>query len=157
MFVSGSETRIFKKGDKNTNITCYGSGYPAPNVTWTKGGKETILQVPDFSPNHSRRVVQVLSGDVTSALDNFTSRLYLHTAGITYNEAGNYSCTASNGVERPAKTGVEVLCKWYSEHEICKKTFDLCSVIILIGDFPGVARASLFKETAGSTQSKHTV
>ena len=90
---------------------CYGSGYPTPNVTWTKGSKETILQVPNFSPNHSRRVVQVLSGDVTSSLDNVTSRLYLHTAGITYNEAGIYSCTASNGVERPAKTGVEVLCK----------------------------------------------
>ena len=46
-------------------------------------------------------------------MDNVTSDLYLRIGGVTYNESGNYTCTADNGVdENTAATSVEVICKY---------------------------------------------
>lgn len=112
VFLSGPVTRILKRGDKNINITCYGNGYPQPTVLWTKKGEETIPQFSEFSPNYTDRVVQVVSSHVMSLLDNVTSRLYLRTDGITYKEAGNYTCSANIEVGgKPAEKIIEVLCE----------------------------------------------
>ena len=118
VFLSGPAIRIFKKGDKNASVTCYGRGHPAPNVTWTKGSGETVLQVDDVSlANKSRHALQVLPVNVTSFPENVTSRLYLRPSGLTYEEAGNYTCTSSNGVGGAAETRVEILCEWHRRNE----------------------------------------
>lgn len=49
-------------------------------------------------------------------MDNVTSDLYLRIGGVTYNESGNYSCTAGNGVgDNPATTDVEVICEYMQQ------------------------------------------
>ena len=81
-------------------------------MLWTKKGEETIPQFSEFSPNYTDRVVQVVSSHVMSLLDNVTSRLYLRMDGITYKEAGNYTCSVNIEVGgKPAEKIIEVLCE----------------------------------------------
>ena len=54
----------------------------------------------------------MLFTDIQRPMDNVTSDLYLRIGGVTYNESGNYTCTADNGVgENTAAASVEVICK----------------------------------------------
>ena len=58
-------------------------------------------------------VVQVVSTNIQNPMDNVTSDLYLRIGGVTYNESGNYTCSAGNGVgDNPAESSVEVICKY---------------------------------------------
>ncbi|KAK3728724.1 hypothetical protein QZH41_002649 [Actinostola sp. cb2023] len=58
--------------------------------------------------NYSSSIVQVATNG-SRPLDNSTSRLYLKSAGISLVDAGNYTCTATNGVGALASKTVEVL------------------------------------------------
>jgi len=53
---------------------------------------------------------------------NVTSRLYVRLDGITYQEAGNYTCEVTNGVGNQGTVNAtsEILCKYFS--------FDMCGV-----------------------------
>ena len=44
---------------------------------------------------------------------NVTSRLYVRLSGVTYQEAGNYTCEVLNGVgsQRSVNATTEILCK----------------------------------------------
>ena len=109
VFVGGNKTLILQKNQKDVIIKCFGNGYPVPTVRWKKQAK--VIQIAGEPVNNS--MVQVLSSDIKRPMDNATSDLYLRIGGVTYNESGNYSCTADNGVgENPATTGVEVICKY---------------------------------------------
>ena len=58
-------------------------------------------------------MVQVVSTDIQNPMDNVTSDLYLLIGGVTYNESGNYTCIADNGVgDNPVASSVEVICKY---------------------------------------------
>ena len=80
-------------------------------MVWRKDGKE-VHRIATFSKAYANQVVQVLE-NVNSSLWNVTSRLYLRTGGITYNESGNYTCDVFNGVgtNYSETEGIEVLCE----------------------------------------------
>ena len=70
------------------NLECNATGVPAPDVTWSYGGSSLMSNGVDY--NISRSVVQ------TSETFSVTSTL---TVIISEREdAGVYSCNASNGV-----------------------------------------------------------
>ena len=60
---------------------------------------------------YSETVVQVIS---RATSPNISSILYLRTSGITYQEAGNYTCVVVNDlvVGHSIWISVEVLCKY---------------------------------------------
>ena len=97
-----------------TNITldCYGYGKPTPDVKWKKDGR-IVQVVSHIESGHAHSVVQVVSGSRAFPW-NVTSRLYMRTAGVTYADAGNYTCEANNSVpeHRSANRTIEVLCEW---------------------------------------------
>ena len=76
-------------------------------------GAEHIASVSAITGNNSDRVVQ-LSFNTSGVPWNVTSRLYLRTDGVTYQEAGNYTCKVSNGVgdEGIVNATTEVLCEF---------------------------------------------
>lgn len=78
-------------------------------VTWKKGIR-VIPRVSAVTVNSSDQVLQVLF-NISGAPWNITSRLYLRSNGVTYQEAGNYTCEVSNGVGIGSVKGTtEVLC-----------------------------------------------
>ena len=98
------------RDDINITIECRGYGKPTPDISWKKN--DQIVQiVKDFGSNYTQSVVQVVGSGPSL---NVTSRLYLRTAGVTYEEAGNYTCEVSNGVlvNQSSSATIEVLCKW---------------------------------------------
>ena len=101
-------TLILRQNAKNVTIDCYGYGKPLPVVTWRKG-VDVIPRVSAFTMNSSDQVVQMLF-NASGGPWNITSRLYLRSSGVTYQEAGNYTCEVSNGVGNGSVT-TDVLCK----------------------------------------------
>jgi hypothetical protein len=90
---------ILHVSQMNITLQCYGDGYPLPNVTWTKNG----LPV---SSN------QQIDNAVTET--KVSSRLALgNESGVTYQEAGNYTCHVVNHVDKqePISSVIEVICK----------------------------------------------
>ena len=70
------------------NLSCEASGDPVPSVSWIKVS------------NHKHRVGKIL---------NFTS--------ISRNDAGSYTCEASNRCGKDSKTEIiNVFCKYYVLH-----------------------------------------
>ena len=93
-------------------VECHGYGKPLPSVVWRKDGKE-VQKIATFSEAYANQVVQVLK-QTNAAPWNFTSRLYLRTGGITYNESGNYTCEVFNGVgtNYSEQQSIEILCEY---------------------------------------------
>ena len=102
---------ILRQNERDVTADCYGYGKPLPVVTWRRG-YEIVPHVSFLTPNGSNKVMQ-MSFNTSGTSWNITTRLYLRTNGITYKEAGNYSCMVFSGVgsrESVNKT-LEVLCK----------------------------------------------
>lgn len=95
------------RGDKNLSVACFGRGKPRPKITWKKNGIDV------FRASHDTRsgVLQIVSN--SSDVWNVSSVLYLRTGGVTYSEAGNYTCEVYNGVDQNETVGsiITVLCK----------------------------------------------
>ena len=82
--VEVSNTVLIVQEGSNISLTCNASGKPDPSVTWTKLGSSGVL-----SNTSSLTIVN-------------TSR------SGTPDNAIQYQCTASNGVETPAKVIVNI-------------------------------------------------
>ena len=106
--VSPAHSLKLLKNDKNISVDCFGYGKPRPSVRWKKGADE----VPTAEKLNINKVVQIVSNTSSESPWNVSSRLFLRTGGITYAEAGNYTCEVFNGVDRnhPEKQNIEVLC-----------------------------------------------
>ena len=76
----------------NVTLHCNATGNPTPNITWTKDNSSSVLY----------------QGDIYSIVN------------ITRDTAGNYTCTAWNGVGEQKKASAEV-----TVH--CELIFFLCS------------------------------
>ena len=91
-------------GQRNVSFVCYGEGYPMPTVLWKKdgnaGGYATI------------------SMNVSST--NSSTRLEIRPEGVTYQDAGNYTCEVYNGVDGQRKIShkLEVICESFF-HACC--------------------------------------
>ena len=112
VYVSPPLTRILVRQQENFTIICYGNGYPKPSVYWMRN-YTMIPTVESLSEKDSTRIVQVIRG-ISSPLENATARLFLRVAGVTYNEAGKYTCVANNtvkGIASFTNQTTEVLCK----------------------------------------------
>ena len=96
---------------RDVTISCHGYGKPLPSIVWRKNGS-AIKRLSAFTDAYSNQVVQVLEYGNSSQW-NVTSRLYLRTGGITYNESGNYTCEVFNGVgaNYSETENIEVLCE----------------------------------------------
>ena len=97
---------------KNITADCYGYGKPVPRVRWTRNNK--VIDMVNCSTNDSRsRVVQMKIELRAGSLWKVGSRLYLHIDGVTYQEAGNYTCDVFNGVggNISAWDTLQVFCK----------------------------------------------
>ena len=107
-------TLKLKSGAKNVTVDCHGYGKPLPTVLWCKDGRK-IKNVSAFSEMYNDQVVQVMHYTGASKW-NITSRLYLHTRGISYNESGNYTCEVFNGVgaNYSEEESIAVLCAYTS-------------------------------------------
>lgn len=86
---------IFSLTSQRANISCYGRGYPLPNITWTKNGLPVSLTQTD------RVINEAFIG----------SRLNL--GNLTIDKAGRYSCIVSNGVDgqKAMSVAIETLSK----------------------------------------------
>ena len=101
------------KQTENVTIDCYGYGKPLPSVVWKKDGVE-VKNISVFSEAYNNQVVQVFDFSRSSSW-NISSRLFLRTGGITYSEAGNYTCEVFNGVDtnHSEQGNIEVLCMYF--------------------------------------------
>ena len=98
---------------KDVKVDCYGYGKPLPSVMWKKDGVE-VKNISVFSEAYNNQVVQVFDFSRSSSW-NISSRLFLRTGGITYTEAGNYTCEVFNGVDtnHSEQQNIEVLCTYF--------------------------------------------
>ena len=120
VYVSQPFTRSLVRHQENVTIHCYGKGYPKPTVQWMLNN--TLISIlKSVSENETNRVVQVITG-ISSPLQNVSARLFLRTAGVTYNEAGNYTCLANNTIKGNvflSTQNVEILCKFKYNDNLC--------------------------------------
>ena len=100
-----------RKNVKNVTVDCYGYGKPLPSVTWGKDG-DIISQFSKVTRNDSDAVVQRVFNTSGNPW-NVTSRLYVRVDGVTYQDAGSYTCEVSNGVgsQGSVNATTEILCK----------------------------------------------
>ena len=112
MYVPQPQVLKLVKNEKNAMVDCYGYGKPLPSVVWKKDGVE-VKNISVFSEAYNNQVVQVFDFSRSSSW-NISSRLFLRTGGITYTEAGNYTCEVFNGVDtnHSEKGNIEVLCRF---------------------------------------------
>ena len=98
VFVSPPEVYRLSLGQKNVSFLCFGHGYPIPRIVWKKDGNPIVY--PIVSQN-------------LSAI-NSSKRLEVKADGVTYEEAGKYTCEVYNGVDgmTAASATLEVLCKY---------------------------------------------
>lgn len=106
-------TLTLRKNARNVTVDCYGYGKPLPQVAWMKGA-DIIPRVSAVTGNNNDKVVQ-MSFNTTGAPWNVTSRLSLRSDGVTYREAGNYTCHVTNGVgiRGTVNATTEVLCEYF--------------------------------------------
>ena len=81
----------------SVRFSCASTGVPAPNITWNTTG---------HAPISSLAVDNTVSG-AESTLFTTTSYLQVNNLQKTYD--GNFTCTASNGVEQPAVSNPALL------------------------------------------------
>lgn len=105
--IAGPQVLKLHRGEKNITVECFGRGKPRPTITWKKNGTEILKTANETRSN----VVQILSK--SSDIWNVSSVLYLRLAGVTYDEAGNYTCELYNGVDqnKTVESSISVLCK----------------------------------------------
>lgn len=84
---------IFSLTSLRANLSCYGGGYPLPNITWTKDGLPVSL-------NQTDRVINETF--IESRLD---------LSDITYDRAERYSCIVTNGLQEPISVAIKALSK----------------------------------------------
>ena len=108
--VSPAHSLKLLKNDKNISVACFGYGKPRPSVLWKKGADE----VPAVEKLNISEVVQIVSNTSSESPWNVTSYLYLRIGGVTYEDAGNYTCQVYNGVALNSSLNatVEVLCEY---------------------------------------------
>ena len=113
VFIPGPRELRLLNGTQNVTVDCLGYGKPLPTVRWTRNGS-FILEVNNVTGKHSNELVQVTEMPRHNSAWNATSRLYLHINGVTYQDAGNYTCVVFNGVVMnfSAEDTVQVLCKY---------------------------------------------
>lgn len=110
VYVQPPLPRVYKQKQPNVYIDCYGNGYPRPSVSWSINNT-VIPIIPYMTSDYSTSTVQLVNQNISHPMDNVTSRVYLRKEGLTLKEAGNYSCSAVNGIDSPSVRTVEVLCK----------------------------------------------
>ena len=95
------------RDEKNITVECFGRGKPRPTITWKKDGTKISK-----NPSEIRSGVVQVIGNSSDAW-NVSSVLYLRTGGVTYDDAGNYTCEVYNGVEKneTVESTIRVLCK----------------------------------------------
>ena len=104
-----------RRQEKNTTVDCRGYGKPVPVIRWLRNG----VQIPAFHAlepyNNSFRVFQVTAMLRPETPWNVSSRLFIAPAGISYREAGVYSCEVYNSIEGKSTVNetIKVLCKCY--------------------------------------------
>ena len=111
-FISPTKELNLFKYDKNVTVNCHGYGKPAPKVTWIRNKKE-IPTIYNFTDKDRKEVVQAIFQPRKESPWNVTSRLYLRLDGVTYQDAGNYTCEVFNGVggNISASDTLQVFCK----------------------------------------------
>ena len=87
-------------GQRNLSFVCYGEGYPMPTVVWKKDGNAGVFTTTTMNVSST----------------NSSNRLEIRPAGVTYQEAGNYTCEVYNGVDGKSKVSdkLEVICEYFS-------------------------------------------
>lgn len=110
--ISPTKELELRKHDKNITVDCRGYGKPTPRVTWIRNVKN-IPTVNNFTADYRRRVVQANLEPSKESPWNVTSRLYLRVDGVTYQDAGNYTCEVFNGVggNVSATDTIQVFCE----------------------------------------------
>ena len=100
------------KYQPNITADCYGYGKPAPSVKWTRNNT-SIPTVDNLTPLNRSNVVQMKVEPMAGSPWNSGSRLYLRVDGVTYQDAGNYTCEVFNGVggNISATDMLQVFCK----------------------------------------------
>lgn len=113
IFVPLPHTLKLRKNARNVTKDCHGYGKPPPVVKWKKEGQRIPIRT-SLEGNNSTMVVQVVFNQSSASGLNITSRLYLHTDGAAYDDAGTYMCEVYNGVNGNFSLNetIEVLCKF---------------------------------------------
>jgi hypothetical protein len=99
VFIPTPKPYILILGERNVSLQCYGFGFPLPVLSWYKNG--TSVDIRTVTTNSSN--------------NNVSSQLFLTTpeAGVTYKEAGNYTCEAYSSIlSKKTRGTVEVLCEY---------------------------------------------
>ena len=112
VYISSHHTLKLLDGEKNQTVVCHGSGYPSPHIVWKKDGQD-IATASEVTANDTQRLLQVISNSSSLPLANISSSLYLRVGGLTYDEAGNYTCvvTIESQVKTKASQSLEVMCE----------------------------------------------
>ena len=81
------------------------------------------MEVHNFSEKDSNEVVQVAETSPYNSPWNVTNRLYLRVSGVTYQDAGNYTCEVFNHVGGNISTAdtVQVFCEYIVVVDIFKR------------------------------------
>ena len=110
--ISPSQELNLLKHEKNVTAYCQGYGKPRPDVKWLRNGKE-VKKAKKSMNDYRNEVVQATLGPTKESPWNVTSRLYLRVDGVTYPDAGNYTCEVFNGVgsNDSLKETLQVFCK----------------------------------------------
>ena len=112
LFISPSRELKLLKYEKNVTADCHGYGKPKPDVKWTRNDTDVSI-VNKFTVEYRNQVVQAILEPSKESPWNVTSRLYLRVDGVTYQDAGNYTCKVFNGVggNDSLKDTLQVFCE----------------------------------------------
>ena len=112
VFIPPPQELNLVKNLQNVTADCYGYGKPAPKVIWIHNNKD-IPTVPSLTDETRGNVVQMEFEPRAGSPWNAGSRLYLRADGVTYQDAGNYTCEVFNGVggNISATDTLQVFCK----------------------------------------------
>lgn len=99
IFLPPPKVHRLSLGERNVSFICFGQGYPMPSIVWKKDGN--LTEYPIVTTN-------------LSAI-NSSKRLEIRSDGVTYQEAGNYTCEVYNGADGLAAVfdTLEVICEYF--------------------------------------------